>query len=220
MIKNSKRKNINYSSIQDSFYELDFENQNEVKVTLKRKETIKNLKFGKIMKDLLNITSKKSSLEEIPTVLEANISEEDKINILSELYTFNHGNCGCGVWEYSCMLGDSQEKNSLEKLKQNLLFLGYRIEVINCHFIWYRTLAMQEKYEKRINSGKPLPSDISNFIISNYKGEKINLFENTYTLEYLATFGDKRAIETYNNFMVRVGGIRLDGTGKPFSKVK
>lgn len=185
---------------------------------------ISNLKIGKIMKHV-DIDRAKSiyfpQQKGMRTILEANISEEDKVKILSELFTFNHGNVGCYAFEYCANAGQtSNGGGDFRKFKQNLLFFGYDTKV-TYRKRFYRLLDDHNKYLERISSEQPLPTDIESIIISDHNGQEIDLFESPDTLEYLACSGDKRAIETYNNFMYKLGAkqiISLDENGKAFYK--
>lgn len=178
---------------------------------------MKNFKLGKVFENMFgkkkgilpypytverpNITTPKEN-----TILKSNIPEEHKIKILSELYTFNHGNFGCGAFEYSMKAGGSRNGGGdFDALRQSLSSLGYSVQAIKYHDCLYRTLLQQQEYKERIDSGKPLPFDIVSITISDSNGQQITLFETPVTLEILALSGDERAIETYNNFMHKIG---------------
>lgn len=187
-----------------------------------KSSTVSNLNLRRSFIKLFEKNNIQESAE-MKTILEATIPEEDKIRILTELYTFNHGNSGCQSFEYSCDAGRSHNGGGdFPKFKQNLLSLGYDVTEVTYHETHYKLFSDQEEHDARIRNQKPFPSDIQSIIITSHDGQEINLFENPYTLEFLALSGDKRAIETYNNFMCKVGAsqniIHVDENGKPYIK--
>lgn len=182
---------------------------------------ISNLKLGKSLTKLFRKNNIQESVE-MQTILESTIPEKDKVKILAELYTFNHGDSGCKPFEYSSNCGNKHNGGGdFRKFKQNLLFLGYDV-MVTYHEIHYKLFSAQEEHDARIRDQKPFPSDIQSITITSHDGQEINLFESSYTLEFLALSGDKRAIETYNNFMCKVGAsqniIHVDEYGKPYIK--
>lgn len=134
-----------------------------------------------------------------------NIPNDDKIGLLSALYTYNHGNKVCKPFEYSCKDGRKEnDGGDYLKFKQDILKLGYKVEDIIFVENNYKLRSDAEDFEKRKSNNSFFPSDVKYFILSNENGIKFPFIETPETLEFLAKSGDKRAIGTYENWLKRL----------------
>lgn len=163
--------------------------------------------------------------KDLDTVLGSSIPTEEKEQILAELYTFNHGKFGCKPLEYACKRGNnSNDGGNFDQFRQKLLSLGYTIEDIHYFNDDFKSELEKRQFEERVRSQRLLPKDIYSIVISNRSsgGKGIYLKEDPYTLEFLACRGDKRAVETYNNFMHKIGSsnncVHISENGKAYTK--
>ena len=151
---------------------------------------------------------KKDTVEENKKLI---ISNDDKIKLLSALYTYNHGDKVCMPGEYS-FTPETKENGcgDYKLLQQEIEQLGYKIKEVVFANTHYKLAADAEAFEERKKTSQFFPRDVAHFVLSNKDEECFTLVETPETLDFLAKSGDERAIGTYNNWISKVKDLQYE----------
>lgn len=135
-----------------------------------------------------------------------NIPDDDKIKLLAALYTYNHGDKDCMPFEYSCKTGGKENGSGNYLLfEQEVQNLGYNVKEIVFIPNSYMLLTDAEAFENRKKTKQFYPKEVKYFVIVDKEEKSFILRETSKNLEFLARSGDRKAIKTYNNWMMRIG---------------